>query len=81
MLLGLQAVTVNQYEPELEREESRDRAWLMQAFDSTNGKHGKGTLHIESTRGSECVRDWGMKQERRNPIYTARWNELPIAQA
>ena len=26
-------------------------------------------------------KDWGMKQERRTPQYTTRWEDVPVARA
>ena len=72
---GLQA------ELDLEEEDQRDRTKLMVALDTLNGRYGKGTVHSASTGGTNKGKDWGMKQERRTPQYTTRWEDVPAARA
>ena len=81
MLLDLVPSSVLQAELDLEEEDQRDRSKLMVALDTLNGRYGKGTVHSASTGGSSKVKDWGMKQERRTPHYTTRWEDVPIARA
>ena len=78
-LMDLQPASVQQGELELEPEEGRDRTRLMAAMDALNGRFGMGTLHLGSTglQGNTCT--WGMRQERRTPQYTTRWEDVPVA--
>ena len=39
------------------------------------------TVHSASTGGTNKGKDWGMKQERRTPQYTTRWEDVPVARA
>ena len=48
---------------------------LMQALDSLNQRYGRGTVKV-STQG--VYDHWQMRQERKSPRYTTRWEELPI---
>lgn len=81
MLLDLVPGSVLQGELDLEEEDQRDRTKLMVALDTLNGRYGKGTVHSASTGGTNKGKDWGMKQERRTPQYTTRWEDVPIARA
>lgn len=81
MLLDLQAGSVEQCELDLEPEEARDKTRLMQAMDAVNARYGKGTLHVGATGQTEPAKEWGMRQERRTPRYTTRWDEMPVARA
>ncbi|MEI7784632.1 MAG: Y-family DNA polymerase [Betaproteobacteria bacterium] len=49
---------------------------LMQALDSLNHRYGRGAVKV-STQGA--YKDWQMRQERKSPCYTTRWEELPVA--
>lgn len=82
-LMDLQPASVQQreLELELESEEGRDRTRLMAAMDALNGRFGKGTLHVGSTGLQGITRTWGMRQERRTPQYTTRWDDVPVARA
>ncbi len=80
-LMDLQPASVQQGELELEPENGRDRTRLMAAMDALNGRFGKGTLHVGSTGQSGTTRTWGMRQERRTPQYTTRWEDVPVARA
>ncbi|WP_028604473.1 Y-family DNA polymerase [Ottowia thiooxydans] len=80
-LMDLQPASVQQGELELEPEEGRDRTRLMAAMDALNGRFGKGTLHVGSTGMPGAQRTWGMRQERRTPQYTTRWDDVPVARA
>ena len=81
MLLDLVPGSVLQGELDLEEEDQRDRTKLMVALDTLNGRYGKGTVHSASTGGTNEGKDWGMKQERRTPQYTTRWEDVPVARA
>ncbi|MNV99846.1 DNA polymerase V subunit UmuC [compost metagenome] len=81
MLLDLMPGNMLQRELDLEEEDNRDRSKLMVALDALNGRYGKGTVHAASTGASDKTRTWGMKQERRTPQYTTRWEDVPIARA
>ncbi len=81
MLLDLQAATVHQRELDLEAESGRDKTRLMSALDAINGRYGKGTLHVGATGLDDGQREWGMRQERRTPRYTTRWDEMPVVRA
>ena len=78
MLLDLVAGDVHQAELDLEQESGRDRSRLMVAMDALNGRYGKGTVHMASTGFDKETRQWGMKQERRTPQYTTRWEDVPV---
>ena len=81
MLLDLVPAGVLQGELDLDGEDLRDRTNLMAALDALNGRYGKGTVHSASTGGTHKAKDWAMKQERRTPHYTTRWEDVPIARA
>lgn len=81
MLLDLVPASVLQHELDLEDDGCADRSRLMTAVDSINGRYGKGTVHVASTGATEKVREWGMRQERRTPQYTTRWEDVPVARA
>jgi len=49
---------------------------LMQALDMLNKRYGRGAVKI-STQGA--YKDWQMRQERKSPCYSTRWDELPLA--
>lgn len=49
---------------------------LMQALDTLNKRYGRGAVKI-STQGA--YKDWQMRQERKSPCYSTRWDELPLA--
>lgn len=85
ILVDLQPASVVQVELDLdlpgEMETSRDRSALMGAMDAINGRYGKGTVHAASTGKPGVQRQWGMKQERRTPQYTTRYEDVPVARA
>lgn len=53
----------------------------MVALDTLNGRYGKGTVDSASTGGTRWGKDRGMKQERRTPQYTTRWEDVPVVRA
>jgi len=81
MLLDLQSCEFEQCELALEDDPSEDRSRLMFALDALNQRYGKGTVHCGSAGTARQVKSWGMKQERRTPQYTTRWEDVPIARA
>lgn len=82
MLLDLHSHTTVQTELDLDdnatnQAHKQDR--LMLAMDQVNARFGKGTLKVASAgvcMANEPRSAWHMKQERRSPRYTTRWNEL-----
>lgn len=80
MLLELQSNSIIQAELDLDAPEP-DKGKLMTALDSINQKYGKGSLIMASSgvRGDE--RAFSMKQERRTPAYTTRWEDMPTVRA
>lgn len=59
----------------------RQRERLMQALDAVNARYGQGALQIASAgvHRAEAPRPgWRMRQERRSPRYTTRWDELLV---
>ena len=81
MLLDLQPWEFEQCELALADDPSEDRSRLMFALDALNQRHGKGTVHCGSAGTARQVKSWGMKQERRTPQYTTRWEDVPVARA
>ena len=81
MLLDLVPGGVLQGELALEEEDHRDRTRLMVALDALNQRYGKGTVHSANTGGTNKRQAWVMKQERRTPQYTTRWEDVPVAKA
>jgi len=81
MLLDLLPGSVLQHELDLGDGDCADRSKLMTALDAINGRYGKGTVHLASTGATEKVLEWGMRQERRTPQYTTRWEDVPVARA
>ncbi|HEY9826948.1 MAG TPA: Y-family DNA polymerase [Stenomitos sp.] len=51
---------------------------LMQVIDSINQQFGKGAIRFAA---AGLKQTWSMKQERRSPRYTTRWDELPQVKA
>ena len=81
MLLDLQSCDFEQSELALGDDSGEDRSRLMFALDALNQRYGKGTVHCGSAGTARQVKSWGMKQERRTPQYTTRWEDVPIARA
>jgi hypothetical protein len=48
----------------------------MRAMDGINSRYGQGMLHMTSAGHDDHRREWSMKQERRTPQYTPRWDEV-----
>ena len=81
MVLDLQSATVQQGELDLEADHTKDRSRLMSALDGINDRYGRGTLLMASAGLSGDRRAWSMKQQRRTPGYTTRWEDMPVARA
>ena len=60
---------------------SGSRPNLMAALDSLNARYGRGTLKLASAGLGSAPRNWTMKQERRTPAYTTRWEDMPVVRA
>jgi len=54
---------------------------LMSAMDLLNERFGRSTVHVASTGLDRSVKQWAMKQERRTPAYTTRWEEVALVRA
>ncbi len=82
MLLDLQPDTQQQAELDLEEGDAEEgRSRLMTAMDTLNQRFGKGTVLTASAGLDGVRREWSMKQLRRTPAYTTRWDDLPVARA
>ena len=82
MLLDLSPADRCQHELALEQEpRSIERQKLMLALDDINRRYGRGTLQLASAGLEGDARLWSMRQERRTPGYTTRWNELALVRA
>lgn len=79
MVLDLQSAMVHQGELDLEADDTKDRSRLMSALDGINDRYGRGTLLMASAGLAGERRAWSMKQERRTPGYTTRWEDMPVA--
>jgi DNA polymerase V len=62
-------------EPRAEEKAKRDA--LMRVMDRINAVHGRGTLTLAASGLGK--KEWHMRQERRSPLYTTSWAELPVA--
>ena len=81
MLLELQEDTVQQGELDLQDDKAKDRGKLMSTLDGLNHRYGRGTVLMASAGLAGDKRLWAMKQERRTPGYTTRWEDMPVARA
>jgi len=84
MLLDLRPARKHQQELDLEADEpAPHRGRLMRALDGVNARYGRGALQLASagTPEQKRSRGWRMKQERRTPGYTTRWEELAVVRA
>jgi DNA polymerase V len=89
MLLELQPDTRVQGELDLGGQEKEDRSVLMSTLDKVNERYGRGTVQLASAgiKGDRKVskkddmRTWSMRQERRTPQYTTRWEDMPVVRA
>jgi DNA polymerase V len=75
MLMDFSPASRHQYSLDLGQEHDASRGRLISAMDGLNQRFGLGTVTLE-TAGVACGKQWSMKQERRTPLYTTRWDEL-----
>ncbi len=84
MLLELQSAAVEQLSLDFSAETAgckQRRERLMKALDAVNDRYGQGALQIASAgvhRAEEARAPWRMRQQRRSPRYTTRWDELMV---
>jgi DNA polymerase V len=81
MLMDLQSNTTEQLSLGLGNEEPETRTRLMTALDDINARFGRGTLHLASAGTAGQHKTWEMKQERRTPGYTTRWDSLVLVKS
>ena len=59
-----------------------DRSALMHAMDTLNRRFGRGAVRIGSTTTAKAndagTTSWSVRQDRRTPRYTTRWDEMPV---
>ena len=79
MLLDLQSDSIRQGELALSQDVGRHG--LMRVLDAMNHRYGRGTLSMASAGLAGSERIWTMKQQRRTPQYTTRWEDLAIVHA
>lgn len=62
--------------------ETKDRSALMEAMDKLNQRFGRGAVRIGSTTAARAndagTATWAVRQDRRSPRYTTRWDEVPV---
>lgn len=61
--------------------QAQDRARLMTAVDAVNARFGRGSLKLAGAGLAQDKQAWAMRQERRTPGYTTRWEEMPVVRA
>ena len=70
---------------ESEHSGEQDRSALMQTMDALNRRFGRGSVRIGSTTAALASdtgsASWSVRQERRTPRYTTRWDEMPVVRA
>lgn len=82
VLLDLAQADRVQHELALEAVHPSDRrSRLMQVIDGVNHRHGRDTLQLAGAGLASEGRTWAMRQERRSPGYTTRWQDLLEAKA
>jgi len=61
---------------------AKDRSALMDAMDALNRRFGRGSVRIGSATAAAVsdagAASWSVRQERRTPRYTTRWDEMPV---
>jgi DNA polymerase V len=56
---------------------SPERAELMRALDTLNGRYGAGAVHVGATVVGPGQREpWAMRREAKSPAFTTKWGEL-----
>ena len=83
MLLDIGSASTVQFELDLDVADPAlgARPRLMEALDAVNDRYGRGTLKLASAGLGMAPRNWTMKQERRTPAYTTRWEDMPVVRA
>lgn len=84
MLMDITPSSLEQFELDLGDDATANevlRGRLMTALDAVNGRWGKGTVKVGSSKVGEAPRDWSMRQDRRTPAYTTEWSDMPVARA
>jgi DNA polymerase V len=61
--------------------QAQDRARLMTTVDAVNARFGRGSLKLAGAGLALERQVWAMRQERRTPGYTTRWEEMPVVRA
>ncbi|MDP2033965.1 MAG: Y-family DNA polymerase [Polaromonas sp.] len=79
ILLDLQPASRIQNELDIDAPET-GQGRLMAAMDFMNDRYGRGTMKLASSGGGKS-KAWAMKQERRTPEYTTKWDHVPIVHA
>ncbi len=68
--------------PEPDSAPEPDRPALMLAMDTLNRRFGRGVVRIGSTTTAKAndagSASWSVRQDRRTPRYTTRWDEMPV---
>ncbi len=80
MLLELQPASRVQHELALDESRSHNER-LMETLDALNDRYGRGTLSVASAGAAHRAKAWTMKQDRRTPAYTTRWEDIPTVRA
>ncbi len=73
--------SVNRWKLDLEGDQPNDMGKLILDFDGINRRFGRGTVKMASAGAGAINRVWTVKQERRTPRYTTRWEEIPVVLA
>lgn len=83
MLLDIQPDSIQQSELALgdTNDDCVERTRLMTALDDLNLRFGRGAVTIASAGLDGDHRAWSMKQERRTPAYTTRYEDMAVARA
>jgi DNA polymerase V len=70
---------------EPEPSDGPDRSALMQAMDTLNRRFGRGAVRIGSTTATKAndagTTAWAVRQDRRTPRYTTRWDAMPVVRS
>jgi len=53
----------------------------MTAVDAVNARFERGSLMLAGAGLAQDKQAWAMRQERRTPGYTTRWEEMPAVRA
>lgn len=84
VLMDLRGATSNQQSSLFnnEQETAAEKPQLMRTLDAINHRFGAGTLKLASSgQVSSEHAYWRMKQAKRSPLYTMRFEDVPIAYA